>query len=225
MNNTQYKSEFEQIRELFRETDKKFQATDAKFKATEALLDAKFQETDAMFKETDVKFQATDAKFQETDVKFQATEKMIKNLGKEIGGIGNSIGGIAEGLSYPSLASELENRFKVEFVAPNVEKKKGSSKLELDVLAYSNSTKNEVYIIEIKATLSELALEQLLKEVEKFKEFFPEHADKKVYGIMCAIKATDKLKKQVYENGFYFASANDGLFKVHIPKNFKPNSW
>ena len=168
-------------------------------------------------------FRATDAKFQATDAKFQATEKMIKNLGKEIGGIGNSIGGIAEGLSYPSLASELETRFKVEFVAPNVEKKKGKSKLELDVLAYSNSTKNEVFIIEIKATLSESAIEQLLKEVEKFRDFFPEHSDKKVYGIMCAIKATDKLKKQVYENGFYFASATDGLFKLHIPKKLTLN--
>lgn len=150
---------------------------------------------------------------------------MIKNLGKEIGGMGNSICGIAEGLSYPSLASELENRFKVEFVAPNVEKKKGKSKLELDVLAYSNSTKNEVYIIEIKATLSELAIEQLLKEIENFRDFFPEHSDKKVYGIMCAIKAIDKLKKQVYENGLYFASATDGLFKLHIPKNFLGISW
>ena len=42
---------------------------------------------------------------------------------------------------------------------------------------------------------------------------------------MCAIKASDKLKKQVYEKGFYFASATDGLFKLHIPKNFKPKSW
>ena len=49
---------------------------------------------------------------------------MIKKLGTVISGIGNSVGGIAEGLSYPSLASELENHFKVEFVAPNVEKKK-----------------------------------------------------------------------------------------------------
>lgn len=197
MINSQIKSEFEQIRELFRETDKKFQAT-------EALLNAKFQATDA---------------------KFQETEKMIKNLGKEIGGLGNSIGGLAEGLSYPSLANELENRFKVEFVAPNVEKKKGQSKIELDVLAYSNSTKNEVFIIEIKATLSELAIEQLQKEVERFKEYFPEHSDKKVYGIMCAIKASDKLKRQVYDKGFYFASANEGLFKILIPKNFKPKSW
>jgi len=52
---------------------------------------------------------------------------MIKKLGTVISGIGNSVGGIAEGLSYPSLASELENHFKVEFVAPNVEKKKGNS--------------------------------------------------------------------------------------------------
>jgi len=185
----------------------------------ELQIKSEFELIKELFRATDAKFQATDAKFKETDVKFKETEKMIKNLGKEIGGIGNSIGGIAEGLSYPSLASELETRFKVEFVAPNVEKKKGKSKLELDVLAYSNSTKNEVFIIEIKATLSESAIEQLLKEVEKFRDFFPEHSDKKVYGIMCAIKATDKLKKQVYENGFYFASATDGLFKLHIPKN------
>ncbi len=178
----------------------------------------KLQETERMLKDlflaTDKKFQDTDKKFQDTDKKFQETDRMITNLGKEIGGLGKSIGNIAEGLSYPSLANELIEKFNVEFVAPNVEKRMGNEVLELDVFAYSNSTKNELYVIEIKTNLNETAIEQLSKSVNKIKKFFPEHKDKKVYGIICAIKASKKLREEVQKKGFYFATVKDGFFKI-----------
>ncbi len=171
----------------------------------------KLQETERMLKDL---FLATDKKFQDTDKKFQETDRMITNLGKEIGGLGKSIGNIAEGLSYPSLANELIEKFNVEFVAPNVEKRMGNEVLELDVFAYSNSTKNELFVIEIKTNLNETAIEQLSKSVNKIKKFFPEHKDKKVYGIICAIKASKKLREEVQKKGFYFATVQDGFFKI-----------
>lgn len=172
-----------------------------------------FQETDKQMKELREQSKDTDKRMKETDMRMKETDKQIKELGKQIGGLGNSIGNIAEGLSYPSLANALVNQFKVEFVAPNVEKTKGNDYLELDVFAYSNSVKNEAYIVEIKTQLSESAINQLEKSLNKFKYFFPEHSDKKVYGIVCAIKATKKQIEEVQNRGFYFATVKDGFFK------------
>jgi hypothetical protein len=38
-----------------------------------------------------------------------------------------------------------------------------------------------------------------------FRALFPEHADKKLYGIIAAVDMSEMLKKRVLEAGFYVA--------------------
>jgi hypothetical protein len=196
---------------------------------TKIILEKSSLDTKLMFQETDRKFQETDRKFQETkEVLAKSsleTDKFIKRLGKEIGGVGKSIGNLAEGLAEPSINDELEKKFKVEFIAPNIIKKIKGEKIELDILAYSNSTKNEVFIVEIKSNLSLDAINQLKNNLRRFKRFFPEHSDKKVYGIICAIKSYPNLIKEIYENGLYFATVKKGIFRIEDKKDFIPKEW
>jgi hypothetical protein len=221
---------YQQILELFKETDKKFQETNK-------MLSEKFQESEIRFKESELrfkesermlteKFQETDKKFKETDKmlseKFQKTEKMIKDMGKGVGGLGKAIGNITEGLTFPSIAKELIDKFNVELISENVAKRKKNKHLELDVFGYSNSVRNEAYIVEVKSTLQLDAIEQIEKIMLNFRELMPEHADKKLYGIISAIKATKNLIEEVNKHGFYFATVKDGFFKVVVPKGFKP---
>jgi hypothetical protein len=218
---------YEQILEMFKETDKKiqesnriltekFQETDKKFQESERMLTEKFQETDRFLSE---KFQETDRFLSE---KFQETDKLISNLGKSVGGLGNSIGNITEGLTYPSIVKELNDKFNIELVTENLAKKKNGQLIELDVFGYSNSIRNEAFIVEIKSTLKPEAIDQIEKIMQRFREFFPEHADKKLYGIISAIKAPEKLIEEVLNRGFYFATVKDGLFEIKTPKDFKP---
>jgi hypothetical protein len=203
---------YEQILEMFRETDKKFQETDKKFQETNKMLTEKFQESEKRFKESE----------RMLSEKFQETDKMIGNLGKGVGGLGNSIGNICEGLTFPSIVKELYDKFGVETVAENCSKKKKNQRIELDVFGYSNSVKNEAFIVEVKSTLKPESIEQIEKTMQRFRDFFPEHADKKLYGIISAIKAPKNLIDEVFNHGFYFASVKDGFFKIEIPKGFKP---
>jgi hypothetical protein len=104
--------------------------------------------------------------------------------------------------------------------------KKGENrKLELDALAYSNTGRNEAFVVEIKSTLSLSAIDQLKETLEKFREFFPEHRDKKLFGIICAIEDQDKIVEEVLNNGFYFARVRDGFFKIVNPKGFKAKEY
>jgi hypothetical protein len=220
---------YEQVLEMFKETNKQFQDNSLKMKETERLLkemfqetDKKFQATDRQFKETDKKFQDTDRQFKETDKKIQATDEMINKLGKNVGGLNKSIGNLSEGLTFPSITKELYDKFKADYVTTNLEKHKKDDTIEIDIFAYSNSLRNEAFIVEVKSTLNNDALIQLKNNLKKFRGFFPEHSDKKLYGIISAIKATQKMIDKVNNHGFYFASVIDGFFKIEIPKGFKP---
>lgn len=174
-------------------------------KESNKMLTEKFQETDRMLTE-----------------KFKETDKIIRNLGKNVGGLGKAIGNITEGLTFPSIAQELIDKFKVEAITENYAKRKKNKHIELDVFGYSNSVKNEAYIVEIKSTLDLDAIHQIEKTMLNFRELMPEHADKKLYGIISAIKAPKNLIEEVNKHGFYFATVKEGLFKVEIPKGFIP---
>ena len=184
------------------------------------------QETNKMLTEM---FQETDKRFKETDKmlseRFKETEKMIKDMGKGVGGLGKAIGNITEGLTFPSIVKELKDKFNVEAITENYAKSKKNKHIELDVIGYSNSVKNEAYIVEIKSTLDLDAIEQIEKAMVNFRELMPEHADKKLYGIISAIKATKNLIEEVNKHGFYFATVKDGFFKVEFPKGFKPKEF
>jgi hypothetical protein len=50
---------------------------------------------------------------------------------------------------------------------------------------------------------------------------FPEHADKKVYGIIAAVDMSEMLKKRVLEAGFYVARIQDETFSLDTPNEFQ----
>ena len=178
-----------------------------------------------MFQETDKKFQDTDRKFQDTDRKFQDTDKQLKELGKQIGGLGNKFGSYTEGLFYPSLKRILQSKFHVTNVIRNSSANIGNNNIEIDVVGYSNGANNTAFIVEIKSHLQEKHISQTLNILEKFRTFFPEHKDKKIYGMIASVNYTEDLKELVLDNGLYFAKIHDETFKLDIPDEFKPKQF
>jgi hypothetical protein len=51
---------------------------------------------------------------------------------------------------------------------------------------------------------SKYAIEQLQKSMKNFRKFFPEHADKKLFGILCALKAQERNIEKVIKMGFLY---------------------
>jgi len=173
-------------------------------------------------KETDLQIKETGNQLKETERQFR---QQIKELGKQIGGLGNKFGSFAEGMAFPSMEKVLRKRFGMEVVSTRVKNIKGDKILEIDVLAYANSEKNEVYVVEVKSHLHHRELEQVLKTMEEFPKFFTEHQDKKLYGIVAAIDVSEEMKKQVLEKGLYLALIHDDLFTLKVPKNFQPHCF
>jgi len=223
---------YDDILRLFQETDRKFQETDRKFQET----DRKFQETDRKFQETDRKFQETDRKFQETDRRMQETDRLIqetdrqiqetdrqlRELGKQIGGLGSKFGSFTEGLALPSMTTILRERFGMEVISPSVRVSKAGQHMELDVLAYANGPINKAFIVEVKSHAREESITQLKNQLQRFRDFFPEHGEKEIYGILAAVDLSDALREQALREGLYVARIHDEVFELDIPDNFQP---
>lgn len=157
----------------------------------------------------------------EADKRKKALDKQIEELGKQIGGLGKKFGSFTEGLALPSMTKILRERFKMEVISPSVRVSKNGIDAEIDVLAYANSAINEAYVVEVKSHLREEAISQLKTLMANFRTLFPEHNDKKLYGIIAAVDISETLKKRVLDAGFYVARIQDETFSLDTPRGFK----
>jgi hypothetical protein len=155
----------------------------------------------------------------------QENWRMIKELGKQIGGLGQKFGGFTEGMAYPSMKKILEQKFKMDTVSPRVTSRKNGRAMEVDVLAYSNSKVNEVYVVEVKSHLRDDGVEQMLRILREFHHFFPSHAGKKVYGILAAVDFPDDVRDRVLREGIYLACIHDENFELAVPADFQPRAY
>jgi hypothetical protein len=162
----------------------------------------------------------------ETDRRMQQTDRQIKELGKQIGGLGKKFGSFTEGLALPSMERILQERFGMEIISPSVRASKGGQHLEIDVLAYANSDINTAYVVEVKSHPREESITQLKNLLQKFRAFFPEHKDKKLYGILAAVDWSEGLKQQALREGLYVARIHDEVFELaETPPDFEPKLW
>jgi len=163
--------------------------------------------------------------FSETDRKFQETDRKIKELGKQIGGLGEKFGSFTEGLALPSMERILQQRFSMEVISPSVRVSKAGEQVEIDVLAYANSSINQAYVVEVKSHPKEEAIMQLTNLLGRFRTFFPEHKDKTVYGILAGVDWTPSMKSRALAAGFHIATIHDNVFELQSPEGFTPKAW
>lgn len=176
-------------------------------------------------KETDRRFKETDRQFKETDRQFKETDRKLKELGKQIGGLGEKFGSFTEGLALPSMTRILQQRFGMEIISPSVRVSKGGENVEIDVLAYANGAVNSVYVVEVKSHPREEAIAQIKTLLQRFRDYFPEHKDKAVYGILAAVDLGPEIKRRALAEGLYVARIHDNVFEMDTPEGFRARAF
>ena len=161
----------------------------------------------------------------EVDRRLKETDRQIKELGKQIGGLGKNFGSFTEGLALPSMEKILRERFGMEIISPSIRATKGGQHLEIDVLAYANSDINEAYVVKVKSHPREESIIQLKNLLRKFRTFFPEHSNKKLYGILAVVDWSEDLRQKVLNEGLYVARIHDEVFELETPADFQPILW
>ena len=197
----------------------------AELTAAQKETDKQLKEVSQQQKETDRQLKETDRQQKETERRQQETDRQLRELGKQIGGLGAKFGSFTEGLALPSMETILRQRFGMEVVSPSVRVSKDGKHLEIDVLAYTNGELNTAYIVEVKSHAREESITQLKSILQRFRSFFPEHKDKKLYGILAAVHLSSELREKILQEGFYVARIHDQVFELDIPDNFQPRLY
>ena len=200
-------------------------AAQAELTAAQKETDKQLKETDLLLKEVSQQQKENAQQLKETDRQQQKTDKQLKELGKQIGGLGAKFGSFTEGLALPSMETILRQRFGMEVISPSVRVSKDGQHLEIDVLAYTNGELNTAYIVEVKSHAREESITQLKSILQRFRSFFPEHKDKKLYGILASVDLSNELREKILQEGFYVARIHDQVFELDIPDNFQPRPY
>lgn len=152
------------------------------------------------------------------------TDRLVKQTQKQLGELGNKFGSFAEGLAYPTVERIMREQFGMEGVNP-IHIRRHGDELELDALGYSNGSVNTVIAGEIKSHFREEHIGQIERACQKLPEFMPEHAGKKVHGMVIFIKGEQNAIDLATKRGIYTVQANDENFKLRSPKHFIPRDF
>jgi hypothetical protein len=156
----------------------------------------------------------------------QETSRQIKQVTKQIGELGNKFGSFTEGMALPSMEKILREEFGINDISPRRKAVINGHSLEIDVLAVDNRDENgDVYLVEIKSGLTDDAIKQMQNTIAQFPRFFPNLADRKIYGIIAAVDIPDNLRAEVLKQGFYLARISDETFKLTVPRGFKAKAF
>ncbi len=148
-----------------------------------------------------------------------------REFARQMGKLGEKFGSFTEGMAFPSMKKLLRERFGMSHVAERSTVRKNGRTHEVDVLGYSNTEQNVAFVVEVKSRLREESIEQMLRILQEFPEFYPEHKDKKLYGILAAVDVPENLRQRVLREGIYLARINDETFELDVPPNFEPRSF
>jgi len=160
-----------------------------------------------------------------TEEEQRKTDRVIRQVNKQLGELGNKFGSFTEGMAFPSMEKILRDRFKMDVVALRAKARQNGHSIEIDVMAYDNGSRNEVYLVEVKSHLTRESIDQMLETIEQFPKFFGAHGHRNIYGIIAAVDIPDNLRSEVLKKGLYLARIHAGEFELLTPKNFKPQAF
>ena len=144
-----------------------------------------------------------------------------ERLKQQIGGLGNKFGSFTEGMALPSMERVLAEQFGMDTIMPRIRKYRNGVQLEIDVLGYVNGDLNRAVAVEVKSHLREEGIRQMLSILERFPAFYPEHADKELFGILAVVDAPHELRTRVLAEGIYLARIHDEVFTLDVPEDFQ----
>jgi hypothetical protein len=163
-----------------------------------------FEKVWAMFKETDRQFRETDLKFSQLYTMFTS------NWGK-----------LMESLIEPSAHKLFKNRgIDVSQSFSNIKVEKKNLEAEFDIVLANG---DEVVVMEVKTTFTTTFVDEFLEKLNRFREYFPIFADKKIYGAVAGIKYDQGSDKYALRKGFFVVkNSGEGLLKLANSKTFQP---
>ena len=210
--------DFDKIWKLMMENREQMKETDRQLKASMTETDRRMQETDRQLKasmaETDRQLKANMA---ETDRQMKETDRRLKKLDYLFTG---HWGKLMEALTKGGLVQALKKRnIPVTGLLPNAEKTYKDQRREFDIVAINGEM---VVVVEVKTTLKVQHIQSFLETMKNIKNYFPEYADKKIYGAMAYLKSNEGAGSYAEKQGLFILNPVGNIVKVMNSAHFSP---
>ena len=187
---------YEDILNLFRETDRRF------------------QEVAESQKDTDRKFQDTDRKFQDTDRKLNQLEKLFTSQwGKLMESLveGDRVNLLnARGIGITDTTTRLKG------------KRPDGGNYEFDILAHNGEA---MVVVEVKTTLRPDDVKTFMNKLDHLKEWIPRYAHNRIYGAMAWLTADAGAEAMVENRGLFSIRATGDSASIQNAPAFAPRAW
>ena len=137
----------------------------------------------------------------EADKRSAALDAKLAELSKFYGGVADNQGSAAEEFFFNSLkAKPVIGGIKYDEVKPNICVDIKGKQAEFDLRLING---NSVAIVEVKHKAHLSGLEQLQKQLVRYRKAFPEHASYKLYGGIAGLSVPEDVAKEAHQRGFF----------------------
>ena len=202
---------FQETDRKFQETDRKFQETDRKFQESQAAAEQRFQQTERLLKEQS----------QETERKFQATDRKLNQLERLFT---SQWGKLMESLVEGDLVELLIQRGIP--IADTTTRLKGKcadgGNYEFDIIAHNGE---EMVVVEVKTTLKPQDVEDFLERLRQMKQWIPRYAQNRIYGAVAWLTADAGAERMVENRGLFSIRATGHSASIQNSPTFTPRAW
>ena len=209
---------YDDVREMFQETNRQFQAMVREDRERRAETDRKFREMRA---ETDRTFREMRA---ETDHQIRAVSAQMKETDRKLDRLGGRLGEFVEGLVAPACKTLFAERgIPVHKVSRRVEADlPGGRRMEIDLLVVNTDA---VALVEVKSKLTVDDVREHLTRMAEFKAFFPEYADKRAIGAVTGMVIEDNVSRFAINKGLFVIEQAGETLRMANDAAFVPRTW
>ncbi|MGI0482393.1 DUF3782 domain-containing protein [Geminocystis sp. CENA526] len=230
------------------EFERNRQETDRRFQQMTLETDRRFQETNHLFRESDLKFQQLSQEVNQqisavsqeisnvnqqinqvnqeistVNQQISTVNKQISAVNKQISSLGGKWGRFVENIVAPSCETIfLDRGIDVHQVSQRVRKRVNGDTLEIDVLV---TNQDSVLVVEVKSSLGVEDVKDLIVDLKRFRQFFPEYEQKRLYGAVAGIEIEGRADIYATNQGlFVLKQKGEAMGIVNTPE-FQPKTF
>ncbi|MGA1262526.1 MAG: DUF3782 domain-containing protein [Prochlorothrix sp.] len=190
--------------------------------ATEAKIEAEHYAMESKA-EADRRAAEWDRRAAESAERLAQLEVLVAQATQAVNGLTSRWGQFVENFVAPGVVQIFQDwGIQVYKTAQRVKASQGGQHIEIDVLATNG---HEIVMVEVKSRLTQRHVRQCLKNLERFKTFFPEYKDHCLYGAIAAIEIDEQVDSFAHKQGLFVIQQAGNNIAISNPPTFKPRTW
>jgi hypothetical protein len=183
-------------------------------------MDAESTETSRVIKEIGIRMDAesteTSRVIKEIGIRMDAesteTSRVMKEVGRRMGSMASNQGDVAEEFFYNTLFDKPEvGGIRFDRVLRNIGGGKPGHQAEFDVVMHNGSS---MAIIEVKYKAHTNDIEQVERQLERYRDIFPEYKDYKLYGGLASFSMPEDVAQAARDKGLFVLKRKGDLVEA-----------